>query len=139
MTLHQPPLFIDTCALSDKEFMKWLRNYSGTKKISSIVYMEFCLYFQKKYSFDAIDKLLLSMKVEIEPFEKKHAKNAVSIMDEQLDSKRCPACNKLNWNDSMITAHVPCAPAILVTKNIKDFPDLDGRVKTPREIMGNTN
>lgn len=134
----KPPLFIDTCALSDKTFLKWLKDYRGSKSISPIVYMEYSVYlFGKGISSERIDAMFKKIGITISQFSREQAKNASMLMSD-LEDRRCPVCNNINWNDCMIAANAPYAPTILVTKNIDDFEmfaDWKGRLMTPAEIM----
>lgn len=136
----RPPLFIDTCALSDKDFLKWLKEYRGEKSISSIVYMEYCTYLiGRGITPDKLDSLLKRSGISVSQFNREQARNASMIMD-GLDERRCSVCNNINWNDCMIAASAPCAPTVLVTKNVKDFEifvEWKGRLKTPKELMCN--
>ena len=135
----QPPIFIDTCALSDKGFNWWVKEYIGSKSISSVVYMEYSLYcYGKGQDQNLVDKKIRSMGITITPFNKEQAKKAAEIMMGMDRDRRCESCGNINWNDVMIAADTPCAPTILVTKNIKDFEpliDWKGRLKTPMELM----
>ena len=139
MNIGSRPLFIDTCALSDKDFIDWLTKYTGKKSISSVVYMEFSLYlFSRGKEPDDVEYLLKKMEISVSPFTKKCAKNAAIIMEGIGNDRRCRMCGNINWNDCIIAADTPCAPSVLVTKNIKHFEmllDWKGRLKTPAEVM----
>ena len=134
----KPPLFIDTCALDNKDFIKWLKDYRGTKSISPVVYMEYCTYLlENGCCLDQFDEILRRSSISIVQFNREQARNAAMMMSIPKDH-RCPCCHNLNWNDCMIAANTPYAPTILVTKNIKDFEqfiDWKGRLKTPTELM----
>jgi len=135
MSDHRPPLLMDTCALS-KDFLKWLRTYHQTKTISSVTYMEYCVYMVGKSnkSFDEVLGVLKYAGISIEPFGKSQAEYATEFMTART-MERCRSCDKLDWNDCMVSAHAPVAPTVLVTENTDDFPYLDGRVITPRDAM----
>lgn len=133
--MPHPPLLIDTCALKD-DFMRWLKDYNGKKRISPVVYMEFCMYIieKKGKTIQHVDRLLKIADISVDTFDKKNAAFAVDFMLGR-DVRRCRECDKMDWNDCMIAAHAPIAPTLLVTENVHDFPDLGGRVRTPSEVM----
>jgi len=135
--LNNRPLLIDTCALANKDFIKWLKGYHGVKRISSITYMEYALFYceKKRWELDTVNKVLAQADIEVEPFEKRHAGYAIWLMAGRTDDFRCKECGKLDWNDCMIAAHAPYAPTILVTKNVDDFPSTGAEIMTPEEIM----
>ena len=136
--MHRAPLLIDTCALSNKDFMQWLKGYHDTKKISTITYMEFSMFLvnQKNKTFDHVDRLLRTCGIEVEPFNKKNAIGTVERMSTDPSFQRCRLCNRLDWNDTMIASHAPIPPTLLVTENLDDFIGLVGeRAVTPRDLM----
>ena len=135
--LNNRPLLIDTCALTNKDFIKWLKGYHGTKKISSVTYMEYALFYieKHKWELDKVNNLLKAAGIEVESFEKKQAGYAAHLMAGRTKEFRCDKCEKLDWNDCMIAAHAPYAPTILVTANVDDFPSKGIAIMTPTEIM----
>jgi len=135
MADHRPPLLMDTCALN-KDLLKWLRTYNPSKSISSVTYMEYCIYMvgTKNRSVDEVRQILRYAGIYIQPFGMQQAEFAADFMI-QRTMERCKECNKLDWNDCMISAHAPMAPTVLVTENVKDFPYLEGRVITPQDAM----
>ncbi|MCL2142915.1 MAG: PIN domain-containing protein [Methanomassiliicoccaceae archaeon] len=135
MSDHRPPLLMDTCALS-KDFLKWLRTYNPAKSISSVTYMEYCIYMvgTKNMSVEEVSSILRHAGISIQPFGKHQAEYASEFMTRRT-IERCRTCNKIDWNDCMVAAHAPIAPTVIVTENVKDFPYLDGRVITPNDAM----
>jgi len=134
--LNNRPLLVDTCALTNKDFLKWLKGYHGTKRISSITYMEYAVFYcNKGWELDKVNTVLNRAGIEVESFERKQAGYAAELMSGRTNEFRCDTCGKLNWNDCMIAAHAPYAPTILVTENIGDFPSMGVRIMTPEEIM----
>ena len=132
------PLVMDTCALRNWDFMKWLGSYHGKKIISSIVYAEFSSHMLKRrMEQHKIIKFLRDAGIDITAFNEEHAQAAASFMYETTEEYYCEVCKNTNWNDCLIAAHAPLPPYILVTENTKDFYSLLGekRVKTPNEIM----
>ncbi|MDR1954532.1 MAG: hypothetical protein LBP82_01090, partial [Candidatus Methanoplasma sp.] len=73
---------------------------------------------------EEVDKAIKRMGVSVSSFNHRQAKNAAMIMMGMEKERRCKACGNINWNDCMIVADTPCAPTILVTKNIKHFEPL---------------
>jgi predicted nucleic acid-binding protein len=135
--LNNRPLIIDTCAIIDKDFLKWLKGYHGEKRISSVTYMEYSLfYYEKKgWELERVDRILNGAGIDVEPFSKKQAGYAVELMAGRTSDRRCGECGKLDWNDCMIASHAPIAPTILVTKNVRDFPSTGAAVMTPEDVM----
>ncbi len=135
--LNSRPLLIDTSALANKDFIRWLKGYHGAKKISSVTYMEYSLFYIEKKGWDLerVNRLLNEAGIDVEPFGKKQAGQAAVLMAGRTSEFRCGECGKLDWNDCMIAAHAPYAPTILVTNNVGDFPSTGAAVMTPGEIM----
>ena len=77
--LNNRPLLIDTCALTNKDFVKWLKRYHGAKRISSVTYMEYALFYceWKGWELEKVNKVLNQAGIDIEPFERKQAGDAV--------------------------------------------------------------
>ncbi len=117
-------LFIDTCALADRSFAKWLAGYSGVKKISVITYMEYLTrLIDQGYDESFLNKLLKQMKVDVEYFRTEDAANAAHLMaSHPAGGRRCSQCNQVNWNDTIISSQSNRFQAWIVTKNIGDFP-----------------
>lgn len=132
--MDKPPLVIDTCALSDKDFQKWLVGYGGRKRISSITYAEFRIPFVETKNLQLFENLLRNLCIDVENYTINHAKYTSELMSGRKN--RCSECNKIkDWNDCMIASHAESPTVLMVTNNICDFPDLDGRVKTTKQIM----
>jgi|GEM_PF-573381 len=147
MTNGHPHLILDTCALRDKDFLRWLGKYNGNKSIPSVVYMEQLRQFlnngvvrpMDQYQGDnveinAFDELLNASKIKVLPFEKKHAVFAANVMNVQ--PRVCKSCNKFNWVDVMVSAYIGNGQFV-VTNNIDDFPVYAGyedRILTPEEV-----
>jgi len=77
--LNNRPLLIDTNALTDRDFFEWLKKYHGVKKISSVAYMEYALFYcgKKKWDLDKVNSTLKSADIEIEAFDKRQADDAI--------------------------------------------------------------
>jgi predicted nucleic acid-binding protein len=136
--MNKVPLALDTCALSNWDFLKWLESYHEKKVISPIVYMEFSVYMlKKKKEHHKIRKLLMGAGIEIKSFDLEDARAAADHMFDAGDRYKCSYCGNTNWNDCLIAAHAPLPPYIFVTENVKDYYSLldEKRVKTPNEIM----
>ena len=129
-----PKLILDTNALRDNDFVYWLAaNYHGDKCVPAIVYMEYKRQvLSNGLDPTKLDKLISKAGIKIVPFTKKEADVAAELMSERMEV--CKTCNKIDWVDTMIYSSLGCAPTILVTNNIVDFPDSD-RVHTPEFIM----
>jgi hypothetical protein len=93
--------------------------------------MEFKRQMISKGKGDKADALIDQMGISIVNFDKNMAKIAAKIMVERKNVC-CPECGNIDWADTMIYASIGNPPTILVTENIKDFPD---RAKTTKEIM----
>jgi predicted nucleic acid-binding protein len=135
---YKQPLALDTCAISNWDFMNWLRPYHKEKVISPIVYAEFSAHMlKKKKGHRDVQKLLYTAGIEVTPFGVQHAERAADIIYETGDAYKCDKCNKTNWNDCLITAHVPLPPYLFITENVKDFYSLldKNRIKTPNNLM----
>ena len=127
-----PKLFLDTNVLRNKDFLYWTQsNYHGTIYISTITYMEFKRQMISKGKGDKVDTLIDKMGIRIVNFDKEMAKIAAEIMAERKDAC-CSECGNIDWADTMIYASIGNPPTILVTDNIKDFPE---RAKTTKEVM----
>jgi len=136
--MNKAPLVLDTCALSNWEFLRWLETYHEKKVISPLVYMEFSVYMLKKNKdHHKIKRLLDGAGIEIKAFNLEEAKTAADYMFEAGDRYKCNHCGKLNWNDCLIAANAPLPPYVFVTENVKDYYSLldERRIKTPNEIM----
>ena len=136
--MNKVPLVLDTCALSDWDFLRWLRSYHEKKVISPIVYMEFSLHMLKKgKEHHEIRKLLTGAGIEITSFDLENAQVAANYMLDAGDRFRCGCCGNINWNDCLIAAHAPLPPYVFVTENVKDYHSLldEKRIRAPKEIM----
>ncbi len=136
--VYRPKLLVDTCALANKDFLKWLRDYHGEKRISAISYMEY-VTFLMDLGFDEskIDGHMNDLKLRVESFDKKDAMYAAMMMHERdISKRRCTECHQINWNDTMIASQGSNYSCIIITENVKDYPQSDSlQVMTPEEIM----
>lgn len=131
-------MLIDTCSMSNQEFLEWLSGYHGPKKISAVSYMEYLTFlFDKGRTQEWAENFMNKLKINVQYFDKDTAVNAARIIHEmELMKRRCPECNQINWNDTMVASHGLNYSCIIVTENIKDFPfseSLD--VRTPEQVM----
>jgi len=94
MSDHGPSLLMDACALN-KDFLKWLRTCHQTKTISSVTYMEYCVYMVGKNnkSFDEVIGILKHAGISIEPFGKLQAEYVAEFMTART-IERCRMCDK---------------------------------------------
>lgn len=114
-------LALDTCVLTDREFMRWAISEPAVKLvISPIVYIE-----RRRQLLDNgkdpndLEDLLKSCRIEVTRFDKKSAALAADYMS--LQTSVCPTCGKLDWADTVIMACISSPQAQLVTYNIRDF------------------
>lgn len=128
-----PKLVLDTNILRDKDFIFWLASqYNGKVVTTSVAYMEWKRQIlNNRLDPDVVEKTLRVANITVESFDKGDADYAAELMNERINP--CPTCNKIDWVDVMIFASIGCAPTLLVTKNVDDFPDSD-RVRTPEQI-----
>ncbi len=124
-----PPLVLDTNAVSDPDFLNWLKEYTGEKLIPAFAYAEVVVYIlKKKRSVRRFDHLLRTLGIRIEYFTPEKAKVAG-----QLGHRFGEFSEKAR--DYMIAAHAASAPRVLVTENKKDFTFLGKRVMNPDEVV----
>ena len=136
--VFRPKLLVDTCALADRDFLRWLRGYHGEKRISAVSYMEYVTFLlDSNFSDTEIDRHLNNLKLKVESFDKRDAMCAAMMMHERdVGKRRCPECNQINWNDTMIASQGYNYSCIIVTENVRDYPQSDSvQVMTPQEIM----
>lgn len=126
-------LVLDTCAMRDTGFWKWLKRYNGRKVLPVVAYTELSVYFVGKRgkTQDEVDSLLHSLGIEIDWFRHDKARTAVRISVNMGDFHE-------NWRDYMIASHAFTAPWTVVTNNVDDFAFLMPRVKTPYEIQNSS-
>lgn len=132
MSSH-PRLVLDTNVLRDKDFIYWTQSeYHGKLSTSVVSYMELKRQMlHKKPDYD-VEAMLRKSRIEILQYTQGMAAWAAEIMN-QKDDIQCERCGKIDWADIMIYTSIGNPPTVLVTKNIKDFPD--ERVMTPDEVM----
>lgn len=128
-----PKPILDTNVLRDKDFIHWTQsNYHGKVCTSVISYMELKRQMISNGKATNLDEILNKANIDVLWFDKKMASDAASIMASREDIS-CKLCGKIDWADIMIYSSIGDPPTILVTKNVKDFPE--DRVITPKEIM----
>ena len=136
--VFRPKLLVDTCALADRDFLRWLRGYHGEKRISAVSYMEYVTFLlDSNFADTEIDRNLNNLKLKVESFDKRDAFCAAMMMHERDVGKRqCSECNQINWNDTMTASQGYNCSCIIVTENVRDYPQSDSvQVMTPQEIM----
>ena len=136
---YRPTLMIDTCAMSDKRFLDWLRGYSGPKKISAVSYMEYLAFLLDiGRTAEWADDFMNKLKIRVEHFDKDDAVNATFMIHEhKMLERRCPSCRQINWNDTMVASHGRNYSCVLVTENVRDFPYSDSmQIMTPEQVIG---
>ena len=130
-------LALDTCVVSDADFMKWAKSEPGVDLvIPSVVYMERRRQLlNNRKDPETLERLLRSAHIEVTQFDKNCASLAAEYMHKQ--PKVCDKCNKLDWMDVMILSSIERPQAILVTKNIRDFEPygLGNRILSPDEAV----
>jgi predicted nucleic acid-binding protein len=126
----KPPLIIDTSALRDAGFWKWLRNYHGRKVLPAVAYAELSVYLVniKHRTQDQVDELLGSMDMEIGWYRADEARRTVEIAGMTRDFTE-------KARDHMIASHAFLPPWVVVTYNIKDFKFLNDRAMTPPDAQ----
>ena len=81
-----------------------------------------------------LSELLKKCNIKILPFEKREAEIAAEFMSRS--AKVCPACNKLDWTDTMIYACVGNPPTVFVTDNVSDFPtEFGDYIMRPSDVI----
>ena len=136
--VFRPKLLVDTCALADKDFLRWLRGYHGEKRISAVSYMEYVTFLlDSNIDETDIDRHMNNLKLKVESFDKRDAMCAAMMMHERdVGKRRCPECNQINRNDTMNASQGYNYSCIIVTENVRDYPQSDSvQVMTPQEIM----
>ena len=130
-------LALDTCVVSDADFMKWAKSEPGVDLvIPSVVYMERRRQLlNNRKDPETLERLLRSAHIEVTQFDKNCARLASEYMNRQ--PRVCERCHKFDWADMMILASIERPQAMLVTRNIGDFESygLDDRVITPEEAI----
>ena len=124
-----PPLLLDACVFSDRDFSEWLEDYHGRKVIPTVAYTELCYYLsgKKGWSLGRIRGYLLGLGIEIIRYSPDDADRIMPVAVQGGDFKQ-------HKYDYMIASHGVFAPWIMVTNNIDHFYYLGSRVKTPREV-----
>ena len=122
-------MIIDTCVFRDGAFIEAIKEYHGTKCISSITYTEMQVYLmgKKNKPSNYFDNILRKVNIDISTFTKHEALSAAKIGIVMEEFKK-------NSRDYMIAAHAIMAPWIVITYNKKDFTYLRERVYDPEEF-----
>jgi len=130
-------LLLDTCALRDMSFMKWLKDYNGEIAIPSVVYMERCRqYLEQGLRIEDLDKLLNNLSIKVLSFNKDNARQAAELMHGRK-KEPCEGCGNIDWTDTIVASYL-YKRDLIITNNKKDFPTsggFDGKVLTTDEIM----
>jgi predicted nucleic acid-binding protein len=121
------PLVLDTNTLSDTTFLHALREHHVLKLVPAVAYADASVHIlNRDGSSRTFDHLLEEAGVEVERFERGHARTAAwsgSVMRDFTENAR----------DHMISAHAASPPRVLVTRNVDDFDFLGDRVVTPQK------
>lgn len=114
-------LALDTCVISDREFMRWAKSEAAVKLVvPSVVYMERRRQILNNGKDpEILEEILKKCRISVTQLDKNVACQASEYMYKQ--PKACPECGKLDWVDAIIMASIESPQALLVTKNIKDF------------------
>lgn len=127
--MTNPPIVIDTCAFDDRGFVGWLRSYRGEREVPPVVYCELAvLAVQRKGDTTALDGLLGGAGIEVSEMLMEHGRKAAILARGDQNWRQ-------KWRDYMIAAHAFNPPYRLITRNVKDFQCIGGRVLTPTDFM----
>ena len=123
-------IVIDTNALSNANFCKWLSESKEDGIISSISYTELAYHYLKKgKDIDYLDSFLQNLGIKIAEYTHKHAKIAAKLATTKWNFKR-------NARDYMIASLAIEKNCPLITYNITDFSFLpENKLFTPEEFM----
>ncbi len=127
--MTRTPIILDTCALRDRDFVRWLRDYRGRKVLPTVAYAELLVFFigTKGRTKEEVRRWLTATGIEIEPMTPFHAEkgaeNGIAGGDFHDHAM-----------DYLIGAHAHTPPLVMVTNNKKDFGFLGSRVWTPEEL-----
>ena len=126
-------LMLDTCVLRDKSFVYWLSGHSrGKICISAITYAEqMRQLIANNKSVEKFNELLDRCHITVVPFTKQSAETAARLTVET--PKVCDKYRNFNWADTMIYSTLGNPPTLLVTENVKDYPN-ENRAFTPEGI-----
>lgn len=123
------PLVIDTNALHDKDFVKFLPTYHGRKILPVIAYIEASIHLRAKKTTEQILELLKVLGVKVEQMTTDQAHGAIEAAIEGRDFAD-------NAHDYLIGSFATSPQHIVVTHNKKDFTFLpDKQVLSPLEVM----
>ena len=123
------PLVLDTSAMRDKGFVRWLASYHGEKRLPVVAYTELSIYMigSRHKTQAQVDWMLRSAGIEIEWYRVQDARVAAHWAVQSGSSE--------NLHDYMIASRAAIAPWIVVTNNLKHFSFLGNRARTPQDIM----
>lgn len=123
------PLILDTNIFSRKDFLTWLDNYHGRKKLPAVAYTEICVdYINRGENVRKLRNLLKRLNITIERLDTNIAERGAKWGSRGEDFSE-------NARDYLIGAHAHTSPLKLITDNKDDFWFLKGRVLTPDECI----
>ena len=123
-------IVIDTNALSNANFCKWIAENEEDGIISSISYTELAYHYLKKgRDIDYLDSFLQNIGIKIVGYTHEHAKIAAKLATTKWDFKR-------NARDYMIASLAIEKNCPLITYNVNDFTFLPkNKLFTPEEFI----
>jgi len=128
-----PKLVLDTNVLRDRDFIRWTQSeYHGKVCTSVVSFMELRRQRIHNHIPGEITEFLRKANIEIINYTPRMAVIASDIMS-QMEDIQCKTCGKIDWADIMIYSTIEYPPTVLVTRNLKDFPQ--DRVMTPQQVM----
>jgi predicted nucleic acid-binding protein len=93
--MPQPSIILDTDALRDKNFINWLKGYTGDIFVPPVVYMEICRQQKVKgNSLDELDGWFNALNIKVLWFDRNYARIAAELMSERTNVL-CQSCNKI--------------------------------------------
>jgi predicted nucleic acid-binding protein len=125
------PLVLDSCAVLDKTFMKWLEGYHERIVLPPVAYAELAYGYLRKYgTTERLDKALYWADVLVERMQYREALHSAEIAAEITNPDL-----KENFRDYMIASFAFFPPHLLITNDKGNFAFLGSRVLGMYELM----
>ena len=132
-----PFIILDTCALRDRKFIGWLKEYRGGISIPPVVYMEICRqYLERDQPAEELDEWLNDLRIKVLRFDRNNARTAAELMAGRKNML-CGECGKIDWVDTIVASYCSVGDYV-ITNNKSDFPTsggFDRKIMTTDELM----
>jgi predicted nucleic acid-binding protein len=128
-SISRPALVLDTNTFDDKEFLKWLGRYHGEKIVPAVAYLELLLGDKASSKrMDEVIGILNRAGISRENYGEENVRKTATLCSwKWLDRDQ--------RYDMMVASHALDPGRVLITNNVKHFPESALELFTPQEIM----